>query len=68
MNHHLPDNEKQIWIRVQKKIKEKVTSQQFTTWFESLKLIKLNVDDAYILAPNSFCGEWIENNYMDVLS
>ncbi len=68
MNHHLPDNEKQIWIHVQKKIKEKVTSQQFTTWFESLKLIKLNVDDAYILAPNSFCGEWIENNYMDVLS
>lgn len=68
MNHHLPDNEKQIWIRVQKKIKEKVTSQQFTTWFESLKLIKFNVDDAYILAPNSFCREWIENNYMDVLS
>jgi chromosomal replication initiator protein len=68
MNHHLPDNEKQIWMRVQKKIKEKVTSQQFTTWFENLKLIKLNVDDAYILAPNSFCGEWIENNYMDVLS
>ena len=68
MNHHLPDNEKQIWMRVQKKIKEKVTSQQFTTWFESLKLIKFNVDDAYILAPNSFCMEWIENNYIDVLS
>ena len=63
-----PDNEKQIWTRVQKKIKEKVTSQQFTTWFESLKLIKFNVDVAYILAPNSFCSEWIENNYIDVLS
>ncbi len=63
-----PDNEKQIWTHVQKKIKEKVTSQQFTTWFENLKLIKFNVDDAYILAPNSFCSEWIENNYIDVLS
>ena len=63
-----PDNEKQIWAHVQKKIKEKVTSQQFTTWFESLELIKFNVDDAYILAPNSFCSEWIENNYMDVIS
>ncbi len=68
MNHHLPDNEKQLWIRVQKKIKEKVTSQQFTTWFESLKLIKFNAGAAYILAPNSFCMEWIENNYMDLLS
>ena len=67
MNHQ-PDNEKQIWAHVQKKIKEKVTSQQFTTWFESLELIKFNVDDAYILAPNSFCSEWIENNYMDVIS
>ena len=63
-----PDNEKQIWTHVQKKIKEKVTSQQFTTWFGSLELIKFSVDEAYILAPNSFCSEWIENNYMDVLS
>ncbi len=68
MNHHLPDNEKQIWKFVQKKIKEKVSSQQFTTWFESLKLIKFHADNTYILAPNSFCREWIENNYMDVLS
>ncbi len=68
MSHHLPDNEEQIWAHVQKKVKEKVSSQQFTTWFEGLKLIKVNVEDAYILAPNSFCREWIENNYMDVIS
>jgi chromosomal replication initiator protein len=67
MNHQ-PVNEKQIWTRVQKKIKEKVTSQQFTTWIEGLELIKFNVDEVYILAPNSFCSEWIENNYMDVIS
>ena len=67
MNHHLPDNEKQTWMRVQKKIEEKVSSQQFTTWFEGLKLIKFNANYAYILAPNSYCKEWIENNYMDVL-
>jgi len=63
-----PDNEKQIWTHVQKKIKEKVTSQQFTTWFESLKLIRFDADEAYILAPNSFSSEWIENNYTDILS
>ncbi|MGR3303575.1 MAG: chromosomal replication initiator protein DnaA [Candidatus Scalindua sp.] len=68
MSHHLPDSEEQIWAHVQKKVKEKVSSQQFTTWFEGLKLIKVNVDEAYILAPNSFCREWIENNYMDVIS
>jgi chromosomal replication initiator protein len=63
-----PDNEKQIWAHVRKKIKEKVTSQQFTTWIEGLELIKFHADEAYILAPNSFCSEWIENNYMDVIS
>jgi len=68
MNHNLPDNKKQIWMHVQNKIEKKVTSQQFTTWFESLQLIKFDADYAYILAPNSFCKEWIENNYLDVLS
>ena len=68
MSHHLPDNEEQIWAHVQKKIKEKVSSQQFTTWFKGLKLIKANVEEAYILAPNSLCREWIENNHIDVIS
>ena len=68
MNHHLAADEKQIWSLIRNKIEEQVTSQQFSTWFANLKLIKFEADKIYIHVPNSFCREWIENNYMDVLS
>ncbi|MHC4267222.1 MAG: chromosomal replication initiator protein DnaA [Planctomycetota bacterium] len=67
MNHYLSVDEKHTWTLIQEKIKEKVTPQQFTTWFAKLKLIKFDGDDIYIHVPNSFCQEWIENNYKDVL-
>ncbi len=67
MNHYLSADEKQTWVLIQEKIKEKVTPQQFTTWFAKLKLIKFDEDNVYIYVPNSFCQEWIENNYGNIL-
>ena len=67
MNHYLPISEKKIWILIQEKIQEKVTPQQFTTWFSGLNLIKLTTKEIHLRAPNSFCSEWIENNYMDAI-
>lgn len=68
MNHYLSTSEKKTWTLLQDKIKEKVTPQQFTTWFSSLNLIKLDANEIYIHAPNSLCREWIENNYMDIVT
>ena len=68
MNQNLSTSEKKTWKLIQDKIKEKVTPQQFTTWFSSLSLVKLDANEIYIHAPNSFCREWIENNYMDVVT
>ena len=68
MSHYLSTSEKKTWKRIQDKIKEKVTPQQFTTWFSRLSLVKLEADEIYIHTPNSFCREWIENNYMDVIT
>jgi len=68
MNHYLPTSEKKTWALLQDKIKEKVTPQQFTTWFAGLNLIKLDANEIYIHAPNSLCREWIENNYMDIVT
>jgi len=68
MNHDLSASEKKTWILIQDKIKEKVTPQQFTTWFSSLNLVKLDVNEIHIHTPNSFCREWIENNYMDIVT
>lgn len=68
MNHQMSVNEKQTWILFQEKIKEKVSPQQFTTWFANLRLIKFSAKEVYINVPNSFCMEWLENNYMEVIS
>ncbi|MCR4289015.1 MAG: chromosomal replication initiator protein DnaA [Candidatus Scalindua sp.] len=68
MNHDLSASEKKTWILIQDKIKEKVTPQQFTTWFSGLNLIKLNTNEIHLHAPNSFCREWIENNYIDIVT
>ena len=69
MSHYLlSTSEKETWTCLQDKIKEKVTPQQFTTWFSSLNLIKLDENEIYIHAPNSLCREWIENNYMDIVT
>jgi chromosomal replication initiator protein len=65
---HISASEKKTWTHLQDKIKEKVTPQQFTTWFSNLNLIKLDANEIYIHAPNSFCREWIENNYMDIVA
>ncbi len=67
MNHQLSDSDTEIWTLVLNNIKKKVTPQQFTTWFSGLKLIKFDTKEIYIYVPNSFCQEWIENNYMDTV-
>lgn len=68
MNHSLSASEKKTWTLVQDKIKEKISPQQFTTWFSGLNLIKLDANEIHFHAPNSFCKEWIENNYMDIVT
>ncbi|MBZ0107778.1 MAG: chromosomal replication initiator protein DnaA [Candidatus Scalindua rubra] len=68
MNHDLSASEKRTWILIQDKIKEKVTPQQFTTWFSGLNLIKLDTNEIHLHAPNPFCREWIENNYIDIVT
>jgi len=68
MSYQISDSDKELWTLIQNQIKERVTPQQYTTWFSGLNLAKLDANDIYISAPNSFCKEWIENNYMDTIT
>ncbi len=67
MNHPTAD-EKQAWSSVLEKIKTKITSEQFSTWFTNLRLIELNNHEILIHVPNLFCKEWLKNNYIDIIS
>ncbi len=64
---NLQSKEKEAWFSIQENIKENISPQQFTTWFENLTLVNLNRYEISIKVPNLFCKEWLEKNYMDVI-
>jgi chromosomal replication initiator protein len=64
---NLQPKEKDTWFSIRENIKENISPQQFTTWFENLSLINLNRYEISIKVPNIFCKEWLEKNYMDVI-
>jgi chromosomal replication initiator protein len=67
MNHPTAEDI-QVWSSILEKIKTKVTSEQFTTWFKNLRLIEFSNHEIQIHVPNLFCKEWLNNNYMDTIS
>lgn len=64
---NLQPKDKDTWFSIREHIKENISPQQFTTWFENLRLLKINRYEISIKVPNHFCKEWLEKNYMDVI-
>ncbi|MDR4504766.1 MAG: chromosomal replication initiator protein DnaA [Candidatus Scalindua sp.] len=64
---NLPQKDKDTWFSIRENIKENISPQQFTTWFENLSLNKINRHEISIKVPNLYCKEWLEKNYMDVI-
>ena len=57
-----------IWNNCLQKIKENIPPQSYRTWFEPIKPVKLMGSILTIQVPNKFFYEWIEENYLDLLS
>ena len=49
-------------------IAERITPQQFETWFRSLRLTYVPPDEVRIAVPNRFHRVWIERRYQDVIA
>jgi len=60
-------NIKKTWVDVLEFISPKVREEDITTWFQPLVLDNITEEQATILVPNKFFGEWIEKNYKDLL-
>ncbi len=56
-----------IWEKSLNHIKEKVSSQNFITWFKPIRLIGINGRVVELGVPNRFFEDWIRENYMDIL-
>jgi chromosomal replication initiator protein len=60
-------NVEKIWQNCLKLIKDNVSAQNFKTWFEPIKAIKLDNKVLTIEVPSQFVYEWLEENYLDLL-
>jgi chromosomal replication initiator protein len=49
-------------------IAERITTQQFETWFRLLHLVFVPPDEVRITVPNRFHQIWIERRYQDVIA
>ena len=56
-----------IWNNCLKIIKDNVSSQNFKTWFEPIKAVKLDNSVLTIEVPSQFFYEWIEEHYITLL-
>ncbi|GKU84276.1 MULTISPECIES: DnaA N-terminal domain-containing protein [Niallia] len=48
-------------------VSKKLSKPSFDTWFKGIS-IKLTQNNCYVLAPNEFCKDWLENKYADLIS
>ncbi len=58
------------WERVLALIRENVSTQQFTTWFSRIVFIAFGEAErvVYIAVPSHYVYEYLEENYVDLLS
>ncbi|MBC7862073.1 MAG: chromosomal replication initiator protein DnaA, partial [Bacteroidia bacterium] len=56
-----------IWKNCLEVIKDNVNSQNFKTWFEPIKPLKLAASVLTIQVPSQFFYEWLEEHYITLL-
>jgi len=60
-------NVDKVWQNCLKLIKDNVTSQNYKTWFEPIKPIRLENKVLTLEVPSQFVYEWLEEHYLDLL-
>ena len=56
-----------VWDICLHTIKKSITDQNFKTWFEPIKPVKLESSSLTIQVPNKFFYEWLEEHYVSLL-
>ena len=58
----------EVWNNCLSYIKDNINEESFKTWFNPIKVIKLKEKTLTIEVPSKFFYEWIEENYIDLLT
>src|SRR5205809_505187 len=56
-----------VWKKCLQIIRDNVTPQNFKTWFEPIKAVKLDGKILTIEVPSQFFYEWLEEHYIALL-
>src|SRR5436190_20971659 len=56
-----------VWKKCLQIIRDNVTPQNFKTWFEPIKAVKLDGKVLTIEVPSQFFYEWLEEHYISLL-
>lgn len=57
----------QVWENCLKLIRDNVNPQNFKTWFEPIRAVKLDGSTLTIEVPSQFVYEWLEEHYIGLL-
>ena len=57
----------ETWNNCLKLIRDNVSPQNFKTWFEPIKAVKLDALTLTIEVPSQFVYEWLEEHYIGLL-
>lgn len=57
-----------IWNAAKKDFKSLFPSDVYQMWFEPLKCLRIEEEEAVIEVPNSFSSIWIQDNYLDLIT
>ncbi|NJD39318.1 MAG: chromosomal replication initiator protein DnaA [Geobacter sp.] len=57
-----------IWDQTVANLEKVIAPQNFTNWIEPIRFSHADQQGLYLLIPNQFFREWIEDNYLDLIS
>lgn len=64
---HKTKDHTQVWDNILKVVKDNVSSQAFSTWFDPIVAVKLKSNVLTIQVPSQFFYEWLEEHYITLL-
>jgi len=67
-NKQTPRPFSQVWSEVLERIKGRVNSQSYKTWFEPIVPIRLIRGRFSVQVPSQFFSEWVEEHYFSLIS
>ena len=55
------------WPDILARVQKRISSQQYTTWFQNLRASMESPEELVIRAPNNFFKEWLAQNYLEII-